>query len=129
MKIVFLGSASCYPSPSRGVSCTALQLGKSSHFSVPSSVKSKCPDTGAVWLFDCGEGSQIQIQKSCIKPGRVTKIFITHLHGDHVFGLPGLLCTMGNGLDPEKAKVGGVLLSAAAAAGLSLPEVVDVSAP
>ncbi|CAN0326263.1 unnamed protein product, partial [Discosporangium mesarthrocarpum] len=77
LHLVFLGTASCVPSVSRGVSSVCLR------------------SEGELFMFDAGEGTQIQIQKSTLKPTKVTKIFISHAHGDHSFGLPGLLCLMG----------------------------------
>lgn len=45
-------------------------------------------------LFDCGEGTQIQFRKARINPGKITRIVLTHWHGDHTLGLPGLLKTL-----------------------------------
>lgn len=45
-------------------------------------------------LIDCGEGTQIQLQKYKIKKSRISQIFISHVHGDHILGLPGLLLSM-----------------------------------
>jgi ribonuclease Z len=67
------------PTRARNVSCVALRP----------------PQRGEVWLFDCGEGTQHQLLRSDINISQITRVFITHLHGDHVYGLMGLLATCG----------------------------------
>src|SRR5699024_7471552 len=44
-----------------------------------------------LWMFDCGEATQHQLLHTTLKPRKISKIFVTHLHGDHIFGLPGFL--------------------------------------
>jgi ribonuclease Z len=79
VQITFLGTSAGVPTRNRNVSAVALRL----------------QQRGEVWLFDCGEATQHQILKSDLKLSQITHIFITHLHGDHLFGLTGLLATCG----------------------------------
>ncbi|PLR36920.1 ribonuclease Z [Chimaeribacter coloradensis] len=83
MHLTFLGTCAGTPSLQRNVTAIALTLCNSR--------------SGGTWLFDCGEGTQHQFMRSPLKPGRLEKIFITHLHGDHIFGLPGLLTSRSMG--------------------------------
>lgn len=76
MEFVFLGTGAGVPSKGRNVSAMALQL---------------LEERGTTWLFDCGEATQHQVLYTSVRPRRIERIFITHLHGDHIFGLPGLL--------------------------------------
>lgn len=98
LDIVFIGTASCVPSSTRGVSCTALRLNwrRTNTYEESSTTAGEYYHEPGTWLFDCGECTQLQLQRtSYVRPGKITKIFITHAHGDHSFGLPGVLCLLG----------------------------------
>lgn len=60
-----------------------------------SSVALRLPQRAECWLFDCGEGTQHQFLRSELKISQLSRIFITHMHGDHIFGLMGLLASCG----------------------------------
>lgn len=76
LRVVFLGTAAGTPSRERNVSSVAIAL------------------DGSVLLFDCGEATQHQLLRSPLTSGSIDAVFLSHLHGDHVYGLPGLLATM-----------------------------------
>jgi len=77
MRTLFLGTASGKPSKYRNVTSIAVIMEDMNYI-----------------LIDCGEATQHQILKSELKLSKLDSIYITHLHGDHIFGLHGLLCTL-----------------------------------
>ncbi len=74
--VIPLGTSAATPTRDRALSATALQRG------------------GRILLFDCGEGTQFRLMDAGLNRNRIDAIFITHLHGDHFFGLPGLLTSL-----------------------------------
>lgn len=76
MKVVFLGTGGSFPTKERGVTSIALKR------------------KGELLLFDCGEGTQRQMAKAGVSLMNIDMVFITHFHGDHFLGLPGMVQTM-----------------------------------
>jgi ribonuclease Z len=78
-RVIFLGTGAGMPTIKRNVASVTVFLDESGDF----------------WLFDCGEGTQQRINAAGLKLSKLKAIFISHLHGDHLFGLPGLLASRG----------------------------------
>jgi len=76
LNVIFLGTAGSTPTPERSLPAIAIKR------------------KGEIILFDCGEGVQRQMIKAKLSFHRKMKVFITHMHGDHVLGLPGLIQSM-----------------------------------
>lgn len=87
--LTILGSSAAIPAHDRGLSSQILQF------------------ENAGYLLDCGEGTQFALQRNQIKLSKICCIFISHLHGDHIFGLPGLLSTMSMQNSHQKLKLFG----------------------
>jgi ribonuclease Z len=79
MEIQFLGTSSGTPTRSRNMTATAIRSSGASHWS----------------LVDCAEGTQYRLLRTRLLPVSLRAVFITHLHGDHCYGLPGLLASAG----------------------------------
>ena len=76
MKLTILGCGSATPSLRHLPSCQVIDHG------------------GKLFMVDCGEGAQLEMMRNRVRFGKLNNIFISHLHGDHFLGLPGLLSTM-----------------------------------
>jgi ribonuclease Z len=76
LNVTFLGTAGSLPTPERNPSAVLVNR------------------EGDMILFDCGEGTQRQMMRARTGMMRLTHIFLTHLHADHILGIPGLLETM-----------------------------------
>jgi ribonuclease Z len=77
IRLVFLGTSAAVPQKDRFLSSISLQL-----------------ENGEILLFDCGEGTQYQLLRYKVNFQKITKILFSHLHGDHFYGILGLLTTM-----------------------------------
>ena len=75
-KLTILGCGSALPASGRNPTAQVLE------------------HNGKLFLIDCGEGTQSRLRENKISFNKITHIFISHLHGDHYFGLPGLLSSM-----------------------------------
>lgn len=76
-KIHILGCGSALPTPKHYASSQVVEI------------------RGKMFMIDCGEGTQIQLRRSRIKFQKISNVFISHLHGDHCFGLIGMVSTFG----------------------------------
>lgn len=72
-----------------------------------SSIALRLPQRAEIWLFDCGEGTQHQILRSDLKISQIVRIFVTHMHGDHIYGLMGLLASCGLAGNPSRIDIYG----------------------